>query len=97
MTVQVISKRKFQLDEIKESIPVLAELRFNAKKQPGFISREILRSLDNPEDYLVICQWETVDDWKKWLQSEKRKDLQYKLDHVIGEKTHYETFEYVRY
>jgi heme-degrading monooxygenase HmoA len=95
MHVQVIIKRKWQVDNPTELLPLLTELRSRAKKQPGYISGETLRSLDNPEDYMVVSNWETADDWKQWLQSKERRDLQGRVDSLIGEKTFYEIFERV--
>jgi heme-degrading monooxygenase HmoA len=95
MSIKVIIKRKWQVDKPEELLPLLAALRATARKQPGFISGETLRSLDDPEDYLVISIWETADDWKKWIQNKKRRDLQGKVDSLIGEKTFYEMFETV--
>ena len=93
MPIQVIIKRKWQTDNPKALFPLLTKLRSLAKKQPGYISGETLRSLDDPEDFLVFSKWETADDWKKWLQSKERRDLQGRVDSLIGEKTFYEVFE----
>ncbi len=95
MPIQVIIKRKWQTDKHEELIPLLTELRSRPKKQPGYISGETLRSLDDPEDYMVVSKWETADDWQKWLQSKERRDLQSKVDSLIGERTFYEIFEAV--
>ncbi len=93
MPIQVMIKRKWQVDKPKELLPLLSELRAHAKDQPGYISSETLRSLDEPEYFLVISRWETVDDWKKWFSTKKRRDVQGKVDSMIGEKTFYELFE----
>ena len=93
MPVQVIIKRKFHVDNPKALISVLTELRNHAKAQPGYISGQTLKSIDNPEDYLVISTWETADDWKRWLNSKKRRDIQGRVDSLIGERTFYDVFE----
>ena len=93
MPVQVIIKRKILVDNPKALIPLLTELRNHAKDQPGYISGQTLKSIDNPDQYLVISTWHTIEDWKKWLQSKKRRDLQGRVDSVIGERTFYEVFE----
>ena len=95
MSIKVMIKRKWQVDKPEELLPLLAALREAARKQPGFISGETLRSLDDPEDFLVISIWETADDWNKWIQNKNRRDLQGKVDSLIGEKTFYEMFETV--
>ena len=93
MPIQVIIKRKWETDKPEALFPLLTELRSLAEKQPGYISGETLRSLDDPNKYLVFSKWETVDDWKKWLQSKERRDLQGEVDSLIGERTFYELFE----
>jgi heme-degrading monooxygenase HmoA len=95
MPVQVIIKRKWQVDKPEELLPLLSELRSCAQKQPGYISGETLRSLDDPEDFMVVSKWETAEDWKKWLDSKERRDIQGQVDSLIGEKTFYEVFESV--
>ena len=97
MPIQVIIKRKWQTDNPQALFPLLTELRSLAKKQPGYISGETLRSLDDPDDYMVVSHWETADDWQKWLQSKERRDLQGKVDSLIGERTFYEIFEPVEH
>ncbi len=83
MAVQVIIKRKFKVDNPEELIPLLTELRIRAKDQPGYISGETLRSLNNPEDYLVFSKWETADDWNKWFNSKERRDIQGEVESEI--------------
>lgn len=93
MSVQVMIKRKWKVDKPKELLPLLKKLHTRAKKQSGYVSGETLRSIESPEDYLVISKWETIDDWKKWLNSKERRDIQGRVDSLIGEKTFYEVYE----
>ncbi len=93
MPIQVIIKRKWETDKPEALFPLLTELRSLAEKQPGYISGETLRSLNDSDKYLVFSKWETVDHWKKWLQSKERRDLQGEVDSLIGERTFYEIFE----
>ena len=93
MSVHVMSIRKFQIEETEKMISLLGELSSRSKEQPGHISRETLRSLDNPGEYLVRVEWETVESWDKWLHSKERRDIQGKIDSIIGEKTFFDVFE----
>jgi heme-degrading monooxygenase HmoA len=93
MSVHVMSKRKFHIDETEKLISLLGELSSHSKGQPGYIYRETLRSLDNPGEYLVRSEWETAEYWDKWMNSKERRDIQGKIDSIIGEKTFYEVFE----
>jgi heme-degrading monooxygenase HmoA len=93
MPVKVIIKRKWKIEQPEELLPLLTELRSHAQKQAGYISGETLRSLDDPENFMVISEWETADDWKKWSQSKERKDIQHRVDSLIGERSFYEIYE----
>jgi heme-degrading monooxygenase HmoA len=76
MPIKVMIKRKWQVDKPEELLPLLATLRSAASEQPGYISGETLRSLDDPSDYVVISIWETVDNWKNSSGfSDRRKNL----------------------
>ena len=65
-----------------------------ALEQEGYISGETLRSLHDPEIYLVISSWQSIDNWKKWLESPERKEVQDKIDLLLGGKTEYDIFHY---
>jgi heme-degrading monooxygenase HmoA len=93
MPVKVIIKRKWKIEQPEELLPLLTELRSRAQKQTGYISGETLRSLDDPGDFMVISEWETSEDWKKWSQSKERRDIQHKVDSLIGERSFYEIYE----
>jgi heme-degrading monooxygenase HmoA len=93
MPVKVIIKRKWKIEQPEELLPLLSELRSQAQKQAGYISGETLRSLDDPGDFMVISEWETSDDWNKWSQSKERRDIQHKVDSLIGERSFYEIYE----
>jgi len=93
MPVHVVIKRKFKINRPDELIPLLNELSARAGEQPGYISSETLQSTDDREDYLVISKWENADDWKTWFKSKERRDIQGKVDSLIGERTFYEIFQ----
>jgi heme-degrading monooxygenase HmoA len=93
MPVFIIIKRKLKIADPEKLMPLFNRLRDLAKEQPGYISGETLKSLSNPEDYMVISKWETVADWEKWFGSKVRRDVQGQIDSLIGERTFYEPFE----
>lgn len=93
MSVQVMIKRKWKVDKPEALLPLFEKLHSRAKEQPGYISGETLRSLEDPEDFLVISKWETAEDWEKWLNSKERRDIQGRVDSLIGEKTFYDIYE----
>ena len=93
MSVHVIIKRKFRMNQPDKLIPLLSELTTRAKEQPGYVSSVTLQSMEDPEDYLVISIWESEEDWQRWFMSPERRDLQGEVDSLIGERTYYELFK----
>ena len=94
MAIKVLIKRQVPASKAKEMIPLFREMRALATAQPGYISGETLRSMDNPEDYLVISTWQTSENWQNWLNSSNRQSIQAKVDALLGGKTAYEVFHY---
>ena len=94
MAVKVLIKRTVPHDKAKAMIPLLRQMRASAATQPGYITGETLRSLDNPDEFMVISTWQSSDDWKKWLQSEERNKVQSKIDDLLGGQTKYDIFHY---
>lgn len=80
------------MDRPDSLIPLLKEMNGLARQQQGYISTHTLQSKENPDDFLVISSWENEDDWKTWFLNPKRKDIQDKVDSLIGERTFYELF-----
>ncbi len=93
MSVMVIIKRVFRVEKTEKLLPLLKELRKQSKKQPGFISRKTYSKLSDPGEYIVITEWETADDWIKWMNQKKARDLQWKIDSLIGEKSFFEVYK----
>lgn len=94
MAVKVLIKRNVPASKARKMIPLFREMRALATAQPGYISGETLRSMDNPEDYLVISTWQASENWQNWLNSSQRQGIQAKVDALLGGKTEYEIFHY---
>jgi heme-degrading monooxygenase HmoA len=94
MTVKVLIKRRVPPDKAKDMIPLFRRMRTLANEQSGYISGETLRSLEKPEEFLVISVWESSQDWKNWVNSPQRKEIQSQVDRLLGGMTQYEIFHH---
>jgi heme-degrading monooxygenase HmoA len=94
MAVKIIIKRKVPKEKEADLLPLLVRLRSKATTQPGYISGETLRSVENPEEYLVISTWQSEDVWKAWESSKERVEIQERIDTLLGEKTEYGIYFY---
>lgn len=93
MSVMIVIKRVFRMDQTGQLLPLLKELRTKSEKQPGYISRTTYSKVNDPGELLVIAEWETMDDWMAWMSKKEAKDLQWKIDHIIGERTIFEVYK----
>jgi heme-degrading monooxygenase HmoA len=87
MAVKILIKRTIGQEMAQVVRPLLVELRAHAMRQPGYISGETLKSIDIPEEYVVISVWQSLDEWNKWLSSPDRKTLEDKIDLITGTRT----------
>ncbi len=94
MAVKIIIKRVVPPDKAKEMIPLFRKMRAQATNQPGYISGETLKRLDKPSEFIVISTWQSSNDWQRWLQSAERKEIQDKIDALLGGKTEYKIYHY---
>ena len=94
MAIKILIRRNVPENKAREMIPLFKQMRVQANNQPGYISGETMRNLDNPDEFLVISTWQASEDWKNWLESEERNKVQSKIDDLLGGETKYEIFHY---
>jgi heme-degrading monooxygenase HmoA len=94
MAVKIFIKRLVPQDKARAMIPLFRQMRASAATQSGYITGETLRSLDKPDEFMVISTWQSSEDWKKWLQSKERNEVQTKIDELLGGETEYDIYHY---
>lgn len=94
MAVKIFIRRTVPQDKARKMIPLFRQMRASAATQTGYITGETLRSMDNPEEFMVVSTWQSSEDWNKWLKSEDRNKIQSTIDALLGGETGYEIFHY---
>ena len=94
MAVKILIKRKVSESKDEELTKLLMELRTLTMTREGYISGETLKRFDKPDETLVISSWKNVDNWREWVGSKERSEIQDKIDLLLGEKTEYEIYQY---
>ena len=83
MAIRVLIERKVVLENEPALNNLLMKLRGKAMLAKGYISGETLRSLDDPNEYLVISTWTSLKDWKKWEAEQERQEIQSQIDSLL--------------
>ena len=98
MAIKVLIKRKFPRDKKreKELFRYIKDIRRLVPQQPGYISGEYLKSIDDKDEITTISTWFSVEDWQTWFETEDRKNIQAGIDSIPGVKTEYAIYRYIK-
>ncbi len=92
MAVKILIKRKFKDGNMQAASRLLINNRNGAMMQPGYISSETLRNLDDRNQIVVVSMWEKFEAWNAWKNSEARMaNVAEFKDYFVGE-TEYEHY-----
>ena len=94
MAVKIFIKRRIPEDRTSDLLPLFRRLRNLATNQSGYISGETLKNLDDTSDYLVISTWQSIDNWREWVVSRDRMEIQNEIDARLTEASVYEIYQY---
>ncbi len=92
--VKVLLERNIRGKQVKDIVRLMRSLRVLAMQQPGYISGETLHSVEDPNHYLVISTWESLEHWQAWLNSPERRKIQTEMDSYLESPTAYRIFTY---
>jgi heme-degrading monooxygenase HmoA len=92
--VKVLLERTIKGKHVKEIVRLMRQLRVMAMQQPGYISGETLHAVGDPNHYLVISTWESLEHWQAWLNSPERQKLQGEIDTYMDAPTRVQAFTY---
>ncbi len=98
MAIKVLIKRKFpkEKERQKELFRCIKEIRRLVPQQPGYISGEYLKSIDEKNEITTISTWFSVEDWQAWFETEDRKKIQSSIDAIPGVTTEYSIYRYIK-
>ncbi len=93
MSVKIFIKRTVSEGKVPELTVLLKRLRSVTLMQPGYISGQTLKRLDQPGETMVISTWRSIEDWNDWIKNDKRVAIQKEIDDLLGAETEYEVYE----
>ena len=96
MPIKVFIKRKCPKDKERELFRHIKEIRRSVPQQPGYISGEYLKSIDETNEIVTISSWFSLEDWQTWYDSEERREIQSKIDSIPGVTTEYTIYRYIK-
>jgi heme-degrading monooxygenase HmoA len=79
MSFKIIIERKFKESPVPGNLRAIDDIRIKALRQKGYIGGETVVNYEDNREVLVISAWSSVDDWRNWLHSQERAQLETEL------------------
>ena len=73
----------------------LEELTHAVHQQKGFISVEVLHPMNDANEYVILSEWESEEDFKAWEHSPRHQEILDDFNQRIGQS--YSTMRLNRY
>jgi quinol monooxygenase YgiN len=94
MIVKIISQIKTDPAKDEEFKQLLQEMQTIVTQAEGFISGEIMQSIEDPSVHLGIGTWRNIKDWNNWLDNPERKAIQDRFSHILMEPVKMSFYQY---
>ena len=95
MAIKVIIRRRFPKEREKDLFKCIRQIRSLVPLQPGYISSEYLKTIEERNEITTISSWFSLEDWQAWFHSETRKEVQDKIDQIQGVESDYAIYRYI--
>lgn len=96
MAIKVFIRRSCPKESQKELFKYIREIRSLVPLQPGYITSEYLKTIDESNEITTISSWFSLEDWQTWLYSDERKQIQAKIDAIEGVESEYRIYRYIK-
>jgi len=73
----------YKVVSYKDVEPILMKLRSHAMQYPGFVSAENLVSEEDFSVVVMISTWETIENWRIWVESRITRHLLRQAKEVV--------------
>lgn len=93
MTVKIFIKRKIKDGKFQKASEMMIQARTNVLGSKGYITSEMLRGCDDPNEVLIVSMWEKKEDWDRYKNSSSRKEIESKLNDLLDGPTIYAAYQ----
>lgn len=92
--IRIHIRRRVSEENRHVLMPLINQMRTTIVSNPGYVSGETLKRIDQPGEILVVSKWQSHFYWTQWYESRERKELQDRIDALLDAQTQYEIYEY---
>ena len=81
--VKVLIERHVQNGKEGYLMDLLKKLRTELIQQPGYISGELLQSMDDKATFFALSTWFSTLDWKSWESDPRRLAIESQIEDLL--------------
>ena len=83
--IKVLIERHVKKGKEGELIDLLNKMRAELVSQPGYVSGELLQSVEDKSTFFALSTWLSPLDWKSWEGNPVRLKIESKIDSLLTE------------
>lgn len=83
--VKVLIERHVKKGKEGYLIELLNKLRTDLVSQPGYVSGELLQSMEDEATVFALSTWLSPLDWKSWEGNPRRLEIESKIESLLTE------------
>jgi len=83
--VKVLIERHVKKGKEGYLIELLNKLRTELVSQPGYVSGELLQSMEDEATVFALSTWLSLLDWKSWEGNPRRLEIESKIESLLTE------------
>ena len=87
MAVRIIIDRKVKKGKEADFAKLLRRLRSKAIFSRGYITGEMLRVQNDPQNYIVISAWQSVADWEQYERVPETSKIRARIEKLMARPT----------
>jgi len=81
--VKILIERHVQKGKEGFLMDLLNKLRTELIQQPGYVSGELLQSMDDKATFFALSTWFSTLDWKSWEGDPRRLAIESKIEKLL--------------
>jgi heme-degrading monooxygenase HmoA len=83
--IKVLIERHVKKGKEGDLIDLLNKMRAELVSQPGYVSGELLQSVEDKSDIFALSTWLSALDWKSWEGNPGRLKIESKIESLLTE------------
>jgi len=81
--VKILIERHVQKGKEGYLVELLNKLRTELIQQPGYVSGEVLQSMEDKATFFCLSTWLSTLDWKSWEGDPRRLEIESQIEALL--------------